>query len=242
MSTTEITPTVGVDESPERASAAPRKPMLWKRRRSLAWWQLLVGALVVLTIGAASGGASKIDKAKYDEALNNVTSAKERATMAESRADTRVKVAEQRAEDAESAARKKIEAEFDQKQAKVDEQNAATKAQLDQTKAQLDQLKQQLDQRSQQLDQRQAAITVGEVAHRKDSIDTDGVYEVGTDINVGKWKYSGDGSSCYYAILGSSDTSNIVDNNNVSGPAIVVLARGQYFEVGSGCGTWNRVG
>ena len=64
--------------------------------------------------------------------------------------------------------------------------------------------------------------------------------EVGAEINPGRWKTAGGVGNCYYAILNSSDTFDIADNN-VSGPATVDLNSGQFFET-SGCATWTRVG
>jgi hypothetical protein len=53
-------------------------------------------------------------------------------------------------------------------------------------------------------------------------ISQDGVYVVGQDIPGGTWHTSG-GSQCYEATLGSTDTSNIIDNN-FTGPDTVSLA------------------
>ena len=45
---------------------------------------------------------------------------------------------------------------------------------------------------------------------------------VGQDIESGTWHTSGDGgqtdNECYYALLRSTDTSDIIDNNNFDGP------------------------
>lgn len=71
------------------------------------------------------------------------------------------------------------------------------------------------------------------------SIDADGVYVVGQDIAAGTWHTTG-GSQCYYARLGSTDTSNILDNNIVSGPATVTIgASTKAFDISGGC-TWTR--
>ncbi len=44
-----------------------------------------------------------------------------------------------------------------------------------------------------------------------------GVYGVGSDIKAGTWHTPGDGGSgdqCYYAVLNSTNTSDIANNNN----------------------------
>ncbi len=71
-------------------------------------------------------------------------------------------------------------------------------------------------------------------------ISADGVYVVGQDIPGGTWHTSG-GSQCYEATLGSTDTSNIIDNNNFGGPDTVSLAGAKAFQIQGGC-TWRQEG
>ena len=71
-------------------------------------------------------------------------------------------------------------------------------------------------------------------------ISADGVYVVGQDIPGGTWHTSG-GSQCYEATLGSTDTSNIIDNNNFTGPDTVSLAGAKAFNISGGC-TWRQEG
>lgn len=52
-------------------------------------------------------------------------------------------------------------------------------------------------------------------------------------MKPGQCKTTGE-SGCYYAILNSTDTSDIADNNNIDGPAFVTVRTGQYFQT-SGC-------
>lgn len=71
-------------------------------------------------------------------------------------------------------------------------------------------------------------------------ISQDGVYVVGTDIPGGTWHTSG-GQQCYEATLASTDTSNIIDNNNFTGPDTVSLAGAKAFDISGGC-TWTHEG
>ena len=71
-------------------------------------------------------------------------------------------------------------------------------------------------------------------------ISADGVYVIGQDIPGGTWHTSG-GSQCYEATLASTDTSNIIDNNNFTGPDTVDLSGAKAFEINGGC-TWNHEG
>jgi hypothetical protein len=71
-------------------------------------------------------------------------------------------------------------------------------------------------------------------------ISQDGVYVIGKDIPGGTWHTSG-GSQCYEATLASTDTSNIIDNNNFTGPDTVSLAGAKAFDISGGC-TWTHEG
>ncbi len=72
----------------------------------------------------------------------------------------------------------------------------------------------------------------------KSTISADGVYVVGKDIPAGVYHTTG-GSQCYYATLGSTDTSNILDNNNFNGPETVDVSGAYAFQITGGC-TWHR--
>ncbi|MDN5906214.1 MAG: hypothetical protein L0H86_11410 [Micrococcaceae bacterium] len=78
----------------------------------------------------------------------------------------------------------------------------------------------------------------GAVADREKNTVGPGLYEVGVDVKAGKYKTSGpDGTNpvgCYYAWMSSSEAdADIVDNNIVSGQAVVTLRNGQFFEIDS---------
>jgi hypothetical protein len=72
------------------------------------------------------------------------------------------------------------------------------------------------------------------------TISADGVYVVGKDIPAGAYHTTG-GSQCYYATLGSTDTSNILDNNNFNGSETVDVSGAYAFQINGGC-TWTRSG
>lgn len=67
----------------------------------------------------------------------------------------------------------------------------------------------------------------------------DGVYEVGRDIRAGEWRTQG-GGDCYYAILNSTESSDIADNGDSTGQQIATLSNGKYFEISGGC-DWRHV-
>lgn len=76
----------------------------------------------------------------------------------------------------------------------------------------------------------------------KNTISTPGVYVVGRDIAPGTYHTNGDGSqmNCYYATLGSTNTSNILDNN-FGGPETVNLNGVYAFQISGDC-TWAKMG
>jgi hypothetical protein len=88
-----------------------------------------------------------------------------------------------------------------------------------------------------------ATVTVTPTANAQGQatqISADGVYVVGQDIPGGTWHTSG-GQQCYEATLASTDTSNIIDNNNFTGPDTVSLAGAKAFDITGGC-TWQHEG
>jgi hypothetical protein len=78
------------------------------------------------------------------------------------------------------------------------------------------------------------------------TMSSDGVYVVGTDIKHGTYHTTGavggSGGDCYYALLSSTNTSDIIDNNNVTGPATITVGPGVKAVDVSGCNTWTRIG
>jgi type II secretory pathway pseudopilin PulG len=69
------------------------------------------------------------------------------------------------------------------------------------------------------------------------TISQDGVYVVGKDIRAGTYHTSG-GNQCYYATLNSTNTSDINDNNNFTGPETVDVSGAYAFQISGGC-TWT---
>jgi hypothetical protein len=75
----------------------------------------------------------------------------------------------------------------------------------------------------------------------------DGIYEVGTDVPIGKYKTSGPArpevTGCYYARRrANADTpgDSLIDNARTAGQAVVTLKQNEVFET-SGCNDWHRV-
>lgn len=80
------------------------------------------------------------------------------------------------------------------------------------------------------------------------TIDGDGQYLVGDDIQAGTYKTSGPeddafGFGCYWARLknASGELGAIIANDNITGQARVTVHKGEYFET-KGCQKWGKVG
>jgi hypothetical protein len=70
----------------------------------------------------------------------------------------------------------------------------------------------------------------------------DGMYIVGTDIQPGTYKSSGQ-QGCYYARLSgfSGSTDDIIANDNTDAPAIVTIAATDKGFQSENCGTWKKM-
>jgi hypothetical protein len=70
-----------------------------------------------------------------------------------------------------------------------------------------------------------------------------GVFAIGTDINPGTWTTPGpdgsNGGGCYYAILSSANTNDIVTKRVSQGLQVADLPAGQYFDT-RGCQAWTH--
>jgi hypothetical protein len=95
-------------------------------------------------------------------------------------------------------------------------------------------------------------VTAGPTAPKQAALKTapksmmsgNGVFVVGLDIRPGTYHTTGavGGVNCYYALLSSTNTSDIVDNNNVTGPATIKVGPDIKAVQISGCNPWRRIG
>jgi uncharacterized protein HemX len=134
--------------------------------------------------------------------------------------------------------------------AKGQVQNAQTAAQDATTRAQARASTQYrskmaaLMQQQKTLTRQERAVKAEQGQIQKSSISADGVYVVGSDIASGTYHTAGDGGSgnqCYYATLASTNTSDIIDNNNFDGPETVDVSGAHAFQISGPC-TWVKVG
>ncbi|WP_052465950.1 hypothetical protein [Mobilicoccus massiliensis] len=81
-----------------------------------------------------------------------------------------------------------------------------------------------------------------EPSAQPESFPGDGTYEVGVDIQPGK--YASDtpvSGNCYWARLKSDDPfDGILANNNSSGKSVVVIKKSDKYFQSSGCADWTK--
>ena len=194
-------------------------------------------ALILLGVGFGIGGASRQHTVDHDKTL----AGQDRATINSLKSDTQ---SIQRSADS-------LQLQFSHDEQMLQHQRdkianltsqqdalAARKTQLDQRSAGLDQRSAGLDQRKAQLDAQQASLDGQQAAIDANSF-SDGLYQVGADIQAGQYHTDG-GDTCYWAKLSTSDTSSYIDNNLSAGPQTVTIDS-PYFD-SEGCGTWTKVG
>lgn len=125
----------------------------------------------------------------------------------------------------------------------LEQEKAELEANIPEREAAVAQREQKLDRRDQKLRRRERDVSKREKAiskvENRMAANTfgDGVYEVGVDIAAGTYRKDGGTNGCYYAILTSSDTSDIASNNLTDGPAVMSVAKGEYVET-TRCGDW----
>lgn len=87
-----------------------------------------------------------------------------------------------------------------------------------------------------------AVPAADETSAASESFPGDGTYEVGVDIQPGK--YSSDtptSGNCYWARLSSDDPfDGILANNNSSGKSVVIVKKGDKYFQTSGCSDWTK--
>lgn len=205
--------------SPTTAKVAP--PSKGPRPRWVKPVVFTVAGVAVLLIGVGIGVASqqsKINSYKHQVAQLQGQVSTEKADVTSEQ--NKVSAAQTNAQNAMSTALAQVKAQYKSKFAALQQQQqrvAGMRARLNRE--------------------------LGVVA--KSTISAPGVYVVGKDIPAGTYHTSGDGGTsgvgCYYATLGSTDTSNILDNNNFDGPETVSLGGVYAFQINGDC-TWHKAG
>ncbi len=222
MSTSMHTPSSSAQQPPHgpTAGTVTAKPA-WYRR---TWVPVTAAAVIGVMLGAAASesdptatDAYKAVVAERDTSRQDLQAAQESLAAAE---------------DDLSAAQAKSESIAGDLPAR-ESALADAKAVLDKAQSRLDARSRELKAAERDVAARERKVGIVETTIANNTIAGDGMYEAGKDIKAGTYKTAG-GSDCYYAVLNSTDTFDIANNNNVSGPAIVTVQPGQLLEL-SGC-------
>lgn len=205
---------------------SPAAPRTLPHRRQLQFAVAAGGGLILLAGGLAAGitaGRSAIPGYQHQVARLRVELATDHGKITDDRtrlrgAQAREQAARAAAQNALATARRQVLAQYRTKLAALGQQQSTLAA------------KERLN------------AELGRIQASK--ISADGVYVIGQDITGGTWHTSGGGGGggfqCYYALLASDNTSDIIDNNNFSGPETVSTAGAHALEISGGC-TWVRV-
>jgi Protein kinase domain len=81
-------------------------------------------------------------------------------------------------------------------------------------------------------------------ARPQSTMSQSGVYVTGTDIKRGVYHTAGattGSGSCYYALLKSTNTHDIIHSNNVTGPATITIRAADKAVDTIGCKPWRRI-
>lgn len=210
---------------PGQPQPAPQQPVpsgkeSWFKKR---WLQISATAVVALLVGVAIGMSGGVeDSPEYKNLADDLEAAESSIAARDSdleraRAEVdsiagdlpqREKAVEEREESA-----KKLEAELTRRELVVKGAETA-------------------------MVKREKAVGIAEKEAAANTISSDGVYKVGSEVKAGTYRTSGQGG-CYYAILRSTSTSDIVGNDNLDGQGFATVKDGQYFQT-SRCADWVR--
>lgn len=107
---------------------------------------------------------------------------------------------------------------------------------LKDAQAKLKRRERRVSRREHDVSRREKAVGIVETEIRRNTVH-DGTYEVGVDIKAGTYKTDGN-PGCYYAVLGSADTNDILNNNLGDGPMVVTVSDGQFLELSCSGAAW----
>ncbi len=209
-----------------RESVESWKNNPWSKLPSWAKWTIgIVGALILLGVGAAIGssGEGKL-KDERDEAQTEVAQANQERDRAEAEAEA-------------IQARKAVILS----KAKADASRIVGTARSESSKlsGELDGLSGEVDSVEEELASVEESLNGAEEEKAKSTIPGNGTFRAEVDYIPGTYQSSG-GEGCYWATLNSADPYDIASNENAAGPTIASIQT-PYFQT-QDCGTWKRIG
>lgn len=215
------------------AEAAVSGPPWWQRR----WLVVALVGATVLLLATAVAQAVWIVNLSNDVAAGESRLGVVRDSNRELRASLRDRNAQREADQA-AASRleaERLAAEREDAQKEAAEKAAEEAARLEREAEQAEAVEREAEAAERRQQQEQEL---------RNTMPGDGIVSIGPEKNAGTYRTDGPdrSGSCYYAVLNAPSgpgISNIITNNNIRGPGIVVVSDGQFFE-SSGCQSWKR--
>lgn len=196
----------------------------WVRGRPVVW---TVGALVLgLVLGAgalaASNSSLEDEKGDLEKQVDILTGERDDAEAEVAVAQDKVREVTGRRDEILDTARTKARRLVGKAEGEA---------------AELAGIEGEIDAAEQRLGRVEASIGTARDEAARSTIE-DGIWQLEADYVAGTYRAPG-GEGCYWALLGSADTSDII-NNGGFGPNQTLTIDSPWFET-SDCGTWERI-
>jgi hypothetical protein len=199
------------------------------------WLPLVAASVAALLVGIAIGAASNSHSSQVNSLKRHLASSKSDASLARSRADgeqqdiadlkTQLSAATTLAAIAQQKAEQKAQSDYATKLAAVKDRENQVKGRED------------------AVSKREAAVQKAEQGLQATAFDGDGLYLVGRDVQPGVYSTTAsDSGNCYIARLSSTNTNDIIDNQNTSGPTTVTIEPTDRAIQVDGCNPFKKIG
>ncbi len=144
----------------------------------------------------------------------------------------------------QSGRAQQLVAEAERRAASAEQQAAAAKETARrEVEKELAGQREQLKAQAAQVEERERKVTGQEAEAAASTVPGDGLFLVGSDIEPGVYKADPSPSdNCYFARLSSTDTGDIIDNGNTSGPVVITVRRSDKALQLNGCAAFRKVG
>lgn len=209
-----------------RESVESWKNNPWRKLPTWVKWAIgVVGALLLLGIGAAAGSSNEGDlKDEVSELEAQLSGLEQDRDTAEARA-TRL-----------AGLKEKIVGEAREK---ADSIVSGARRKNEEAEESLGSLEGEVEATEEELSSVEGSLEGAEEIKAKSTIPGNGTFRAEVDFIAGTYRSSG-GEGCYWATLNSADPFDIASNENATGPTIASIQT-PYFQTQE-CGTWKRIG
>ena len=195
----------------------------------------VASTLVALVLGLIIGaGVLAIPLASTSDEVDQLEADLDASMSAQEEAEDAQADAEEEAAAIRSRRAAIVESARDEADSLVDD----ARAEVSRLRGRLSQLESQVSSATSQLEQVEGELDSARETQQLSSFG-DGIWQSGTDFLPGLYRAPG-GSSCYWALLNTADTQDIISNGGFS-PNQTLEIDSPWFET-SGCGKWEKIG